>query len=53
MFQLQLQFHKQGNWENTVYKPVDYAKALYLLKQYSTAWAGVHNYRIIPTGASN
>ena len=52
MFQLQLQYHKQSDWENTVYKPVDYARALYLLKQYTTAWGNVHNYRIVPTGAS-
>ena len=52
MYRLQLQFHKQGEWENTVYQPLDYAKALKLLNEYREEWEGIHNYRIIPTGAS-
>ena len=49
MYQLQLSWHKQGDWENTVYKPVDYAKALNLLKVYKTEFGHIHNYRIIKT----
>ena len=49
MFQLQICFHNQSDWENTVYKPMDYAKALELLEYYRKEWAGVHSYRIIKT----
>ena len=28
MFQVQLLFFNQGNWENTVYKPMSYDKAI-------------------------
>ena len=52
MFQLQLRFFNQGNWENTVYKPMPYDKALKICEEYSTEWQGIHSYRIIPTGAS-
>jgi len=49
MFQLQLSWHKQGDWENTVYKPVPYDTALKLLKEYNTHWGNIHSYRIIKT----
>jgi len=47
LFQLQLQFNKKGDWENTVYQPVEYDKAMYLLKEYKKAWQHVHNYRLV------
>ena len=52
MFQLQISFHQQSDWENTVFKPVPYDRALELLNYYRKEWADVHAYRIIPTGAS-
>ena len=52
MFQLQILFHNQGDWENTVYKPMAYDKALNICKKYQEEWANVHSYRIISTGAS-
>ena len=50
MYQLQLQFHKQGEWENTVFRPVEYAQALKLMNDYEEEWRDVHNYRIVPVG---
>ena len=47
MYQLQLLFFNQGDWENTVFKPMAYHKALQLLNQYRKEWAGVHTYRLI------
>ena len=46
MYQLQILFHKQGNWENTVYKPMDKMKALNLMADYNKTWSDVHCYRI-------
>ena len=47
MYQLQLLFHNQGNWENTVFKPMSYQRALTLCQEYNKLWADVHTYRII------
>ena len=52
MFKLQLQWQKQGLWEDSVYPPKDYATALNLLNTYTKAWGNEHSYRIISTGAS-
>ena len=52
MFQLQLRYHNQGDWENTVFKPMPYDKALKMCEYYRIEWKGVHSYRIIPTGAT-
>lgn len=49
MFQLQLKFHNQGDWENTVYKPMEFEKAVKLCIQYQNEWNGIHSYRIIST----
>ena len=48
MFQLQLKYHNEGDWENMVFKPMDFDKAWKLYTEYQTMWNGVHSYRIIP-----
>lgn len=52
MFKLQLQWNQQGEWIDTVFTPRPYDQALALFKDYSKNWEGIHNYRIISTGAS-
>ena len=47
MFQLQLRFFNQGNWENTVYKPMAYDKAKAILDHYNREWQGTHSYRLV------
>lgn len=51
MFRLQLSWWKQGDWENTVYGPLPYDRALRLLSEYEKMFTE-HSYRIIPTGGS-
>ena len=52
MFQLQIQYNSTEPWENTVYKPMPYDKALQLLNEYRRQWGHVHTYKLVPTGAS-
>lgn len=47
MFQLQLKFFNQGDWENTVFNPMEFDKAVKLCTYYQTEWQGIHSYRII------
>ncbi len=47
MYQLQLLFFNQGDWENTVYKPMEYQLAQALLKHYRSTWGNTHAYRLI------
>ena len=47
MYQLQILFHKQGNWENTVYQPMDKMKALNVMAHYNKLWSNVHCYRLV------
>ena len=47
MFQLQLKWYKQGEWENTVFKPMDKMLALKWLANYNQLWSHIHCYRII------
>ena len=47
MFQLQLRFFNQGEWENTVYKPMAYDKAKAILEHYNRQWQGTHSYRLV------
>ena len=46
MYQLQILFHKQGNWENTVFLPMDKMKALDIMAMHNKLWSDVHCYRI-------
>ena len=50
MYQLQILFHKQGDWENTVFKPMAQMKALDLMAHYNKEWSEVHCYRVIKVG---
>ncbi len=52
MFKLQLRYNNEGEFIDTVYPPLEYARALALLKQYRNQWGNTHTYQIIPTGAS-
>ncbi len=47
MFQLQIKFNKQGEWENTVYRPMDKVGAEFLLNQYNTTFGKSHSYRLV------
>lgn len=47
MFQLQLKFHNQGDWENMVFMPMPLDNAVKLCKIYQQKWNGIHSYRII------
>ena len=46
MYQLQIKFHKVGDWENTVYQPMDLMKVLNLMATYNQMWSDTHCYRI-------
>ena len=48
MYQLQILFYKQGNWENTVYQPMEFNRVQSLLKHYQSTWGNIHSYRIQP-----
>ena len=48
MYQLQILFGKQGNWENTVFLPMDKMTALNVMAMHNQLWSKEHCYRIIP-----
>jgi len=48
MYQLQILFHKQGDWENTVYQPMELNRVQSILKHYQSVWGNTHSYRITP-----
>ena len=48
MYQLQILFHRQGDWENTVYQPMELNRVQSLLKLKRCTYGNLHNYRIIP-----
>ena len=50
MYQLQILFHNQGNWENTVYQPMEYNKVQKLLRSCRLQYDGVHSYRVVNVG---
>ena len=50
MYQLQILYHNQGNWENTVYQPMEYNRVQALLKSCRSQYGGVHSYRIVNVG---
>ena len=47
MFQLQILFNKKGEWENTVFLPMDKMKALDVMAMHNKLWSKDHCYRII------
>ena len=52
MFRIQMKFNKTGDWENTVFLPMDYMRALDIMAMLNQLYSTEHVYRIIPTGAS-
>ena len=48
MYQLQILFHKQGDWENTVYQPMELNRVQSILKHCQSVWGNTHSYRITP-----
>jgi len=48
MYQLQILFGKQGNWENTVFLPMEKMRALDIMAMHNKLWSNDHCYRIIP-----
>ena len=50
MYQLQLKINKKGNWENTVYQPMELSKVQKILKHSEFFWGDVHDYRIVNVG---
>ena len=50
MYQLQLQYFKQGDWENTVFQPMEYQRVQALLKYYRSQWGNTHSYRVVLIG---
>ena len=48
MFQLQIKYNKTGNWENTVFLPMEKMKALDIMAMHNKLWSKDHCYRLIP-----
>jgi hypothetical protein len=48
MYQLQIQWKQQGEWENTVFTPRCYTAAKVLCDSYNKSWGEEHSYRIVP-----
>ena len=46
-YSIQIQYGKQGNFENTVYSPMSYERASALLKQLRGENGDEHNYILI------
>ena len=47
MYQIQIQYEWTGDFENTVYEPLEYSRAHALLNQLYRSNGGTHNYRIV------
>ena len=47
MYQLQILFNKKGEWENTVFLPMDLMRALDIMAMHNKLWSKDHCYRII------
>jgi hypothetical protein len=47
MYQLQILFEKQGEWENTVYHPMTLMRALNVMATQNRLYSKNHCYRII------
>ena len=47
MYQIQIQYEWTGEFENTVYEPLEYQRAQALLNQIYRSNGGTHNYRIV------
>jgi len=46
MFQLQILYKKQGDWENTVFLPMPLMTALDVMATHNILWSKEHCYRI-------
>ena len=46
-YSIQIQYGKQGNFENTVYTPMSYERAFALLNQLRVANGDEHNYILV------
>ena len=47
MYQLQILFNKKGDWENTVFLPMDKMRALNIMAMHNKLYSEQHCYRII------
>ena len=47
MYQLQILFQKQGDWENTVYHPMTLMRALNVMATKNRLYSTIHCYRIV------
>lgn len=47
MFQLQILWKQQGQWENTVFTPRDFDACKYLWEEYTKHFGLEHSYRIV------
>ena len=47
MFQLQILWKQQGQWENTVYTPRDFVACKHLWEEYTKHFGLEHSYRIV------
>ena len=47
MYQIQMKFHKTGDWENTVFLPMEFMKALDIQAMLNQLYSHEHCYRIV------
>ena len=47
MFQIQIQYQSTGEFENTVYQPLEYQRAQALLSQLYRSNGATHTYRLV------
>jgi hypothetical protein len=52
MYRLQIDWQKQGQWENTVWLPMELMKVLDLMAYYNREYSHEHAYRIIKEEAN-
>ena len=51
MFKLKMMYNNEGDFIDTVYPPMDYARGVQLLNEYRKLWGDVHTYILVSTGA--
>ena len=47
LYQLQIQYEKQGDWENTVFLPMPLMRALDVMATHNILWSKEHGYRLV------
>ena len=47
LYQLQIQYEKQGDWENTVFLPMPLMRALDVMAPHNILWSKEHGYRLV------